>query len=101
VTRPVFHDSWQSSAAWRARAALAVKGIDHDVRMYEIIGKPHRSAEFMAMPPQGTVPVLEIDGHVIPQSPAIIEYLEETRLFGLRAAAQPPHHPDNGRSSGQ
>jgi class 3 adenylate cyclase len=44
VTRPVFHDSWQSSAAWRARAALAVKGIDHDVRMYEIIGKPHSLA---------------------------------------------------------
>lgn len=76
---PIFHDSWQSSAAWRVRSALAIKEIDHDVHMHEIIGKPHRTPGFMALNPQGTVPVLEIDGLVIPQSLAILEYLEETR----------------------
>lgn len=78
MTSVTFHDSWQSSAAWRVRAALAIKGIAHDVSMYAIIGKPHRTPGFMALNPQGTLPVLEIDGHVIPQSLAIIEYLEET-----------------------
>ena len=79
MTPITFHDSWQSSAAWRVRAALALKGIAHDVRMHEIIGKPHHTPAFMSLNPQGTVPVLEIDGLVIPQSLAIIEYLEETR----------------------
>ncbi len=66
MTQPVFHDSWQSSAAWRVRAGLALKGVAHEVRMHEIIGKPHRTPAFMALNPQGTVPVLEIDGLVIP-----------------------------------
>lgn len=76
---PILHDSWQSSAAWRVRAALHLKGIDHDILMHEIIGKPHRTPAFMAFNPQGTVPVLEIDGQIIPQSLAILEYVEETR----------------------
>ncbi|MCJ7874701.1 maleylacetoacetate isomerase [Phaeobacter sp. J2-8] len=79
ASTPIFHDSWQSSAAWRVRAGLRLKGIDHATRMHEIIGKPHRTPAFMALNPQGTVPVLEIDGLVIPQSLAILEYIEETR----------------------
>ena len=76
---PVFYDSWQSSAAWRVRIALALKGIAHETVMLEIIGKPHRTPEFLELNPQGTVPVLKADGHVIPQSLTIMEYLEETR----------------------
>jgi maleylacetoacetate isomerase len=79
MSKLVFHDSVQSSAAWRVRAALAIKQITPEVRRYDIIGKPHRTAEFMVLNPQGTVPVLEIDGLVIPQSLAIIEYLDETQ----------------------
>lgn len=79
TSRPILHDSWQSSAAWRVRAALTLKGIAFDTRMHEIIGKPHRTPAFMAMNPQGTVPVLENDGLTITQSLAIVEYLAETR----------------------
>ncbi|MGH1466117.1 MAG: maleylacetoacetate isomerase [Cognatishimia sp.] len=89
MSKPIFHDSLRSSAAWRVRAALAIKGIDAETRRYEIIGKPHRTPEFMALNPQGTVPVLQIDGQTIPQSLAIIEYLDETQP-GPRLLPQDP-----------
>ena len=79
MSTPVFYDSLQSSAAWRVRIALALKEIAHETVMLEIIGKPHRTPEFLALNPQGTVPVLKIDGHAVPQSLTIMEYLEDTR----------------------
>ena len=71
---------FRSSAAYRARIALNLKGLKADYRFVHLVkdgGQQHRP-EFRAVNPQGFVPALVDQGHVITQSLAIIEYLEET-----------------------
>ena len=70
----------RSSAAFRARIALNLKGIDYESVSIDMRppAAAQRSSEFLAINPQGLVPTL-IDGdHTIAQSLAIIEYLDET-----------------------
>lgn len=70
---------WRSSAAWRVRIALNLKGMDHALTPVHLLrdGGEHRSAIFRELNPQALIPIL-IDGdRVIRQSLAIIEYLEE------------------------
>lgn len=71
---------FRSSAAYRVRIALNLKGLKTDYRYVHLIkngGEQHRP-EYLALNPQGRVPTLVDDGHVLTQSLAIIEYLEET-----------------------
>jgi maleylpyruvate isomerase len=77
VSQPVLHGYWRSSAAYRVRIALALKGVaytqvPHDLRRNEQV-----AADYLAIAPQGLVPALEADGQVLTQSPAIIEWIEE------------------------
>jgi len=75
------HGYWRSSAAWRVRIALHLKGIEWEsapVHLLRAGGEQHGPA-FRALNPQGLVPALQIDGRVLTQSLAIIEYLDETR----------------------
>lgn len=69
---------FRSSAAYRARIALAYKGIAYDAVAVHLRRGEHRADRYRSLNPQGLVPALEDDGTVIPQSLAIIEYLEET-----------------------
>jgi maleylacetoacetate isomerase len=72
---------FRSSASFRVRIALALKGIDYDYAAVHLVqgGGQQFAAGFRAMNPAALVPVLDDDGTVLTQSLAIIEYLDETR----------------------
>jgi maleylacetoacetate isomerase len=74
------YDYFRSSAAYRVRIALAIKGIVPDERTFVHLRMgSQRAQDYLALNPQGLVPALALDdGHVLTQSLAIIEYLDET-----------------------
>ena len=74
----ILHGYWRSGAAWRTRIALELKGLAYDQQGVDLRTGAQRSDAFMALNPQGMVPALEVDGAVLTQSPAILEWLEET-----------------------
>ena len=72
---------FRSSAAYRVRIALNLKGLDYDSAPVHLLrdGGEQRRAQYTALNPQGLVPMLQDDTLVLTQSLAIIEYLEELR----------------------
>jgi len=68
---------FRSSAAYRVRIALELKGIPCEPVAVDLRPGAHRQADYLALNPQGLVPALEDGGAVFGQSLAIIEYLEE------------------------
>ena len=79
MSEVVLHDYWRSSASYRVRIALAHLGIPYRKVPVDLLKGEQRSDDYRAINPQGLVPTLEIDGRVLTQSLAIIEYLAETR----------------------
>jgi maleylpyruvate isomerase len=81
---------FRSSAAFRVRIALNLKGLSYDTVPIHLRRNDQAKPEYRGVNPQGLVPALEIDGHTLIQSLAIIEYLDETRpeppLFPATAA---------------
>lgn len=70
---------FRSSAAFRVRIALALKGVDYDYIPVNLLQANQKSPDYLAHNPQGLVPALALDdGTVLAQSTAIIEWLEET-----------------------
>jgi maleylacetoacetate isomerase len=76
MARPILYDYWRSSAAYRVRIALNLKGVDYESRQIDLREDAQKSADYRALNPQGLVPMLEIDGHRLTQSLAIINYLD-------------------------
>src|SRR3954452_8358899 len=70
---------WRSSATHRVRIALNWKGLGFEAVPTNLVQGEHRRLTFLEKNPQGLVPALEVDGAVLGQSLAILEYLEETR----------------------
>ena len=76
MARPILYDYWRSSAAYRVRIALNLKGVDYESRQIDLREDAQKSPDYRALNPQGLVPMLEIDGHRLTQSLAIINYLD-------------------------
>lgn len=76
MSRPILYDYYRSSAAYRVRIGLNLKGVDYETRPVNLLDSEQKSDEYRALNPQGFVPMLEIDGHRLVQSLAILNYLD-------------------------
>ena len=76
MTRPILYDYWRSSAAYRVRIALNLKGIEYESRQIDLRDGEQQGSDYLALNPQGLVPMLDIDGNRLTQSLAIINYLD-------------------------
>lgn len=79
---------FRSSAAFRVRIALNLKGLEYQPAFVHLAKDEHRQPEYAAVNPQALVPTLEEGGRLLTQSLAILEYLEETH-------PQPPLLPQD------
>ena len=75
----VLHNYFRSSTSYRVRIALEMKGLSYAYVAHHLRHGEHRNPAYLAINPQGLVPALVwSDGHVLTQSMAIIEFLDET-----------------------
>jgi maleylacetoacetate isomerase len=76
MSKPVLYDYYRSSASYRVRIALNLKGIAYESVPIDLAGGAQKATDYRARNPQGFVPMLEIDGERITQSLAIIDALD-------------------------
>lgn len=76
MIRAVLHDYFRSSASYRVRIALNLKGVDYEQRSINLAKGEQQDAAFRDLNPQGFVPMLEMDGQRLTQSLAICDYLD-------------------------
>ncbi len=74
----ILHDYWRSSAAFRVRIALRLKGLSPERHFVHLLKAEQRAPGYLAMNPLGLVPVLQVGAQALAQSLAIVEYLDET-----------------------
>src|SRR5579871_6023563 len=72
------HGYFRSSASYRVRIALNLKGLSAEHLSHHLRKGEQRAPDYLAINPQGLVPTLQGDGTVLTQSLAIIEWLDET-----------------------
>lgn len=92
MTDIILYDYWRSSASYRVRIALNMKGLAYQSVERSLLNGDQKSPEYVARNPQGFVPMLTINGRDITQSLAIIDYLDhivaEPRLIPTDADAR-------------
>ena len=72
------YNYFRSSASYRVRIALELKELDYQYEPVHLVRREHLSPAYAALSAQQLVPILEVDGQVLTQSMAIIEFLDET-----------------------
>jgi maleylacetoacetate isomerase len=77
MTRPILYDYFRSSAAYRVRIALNLKGVDYESRQVDLRADAQKADEYRALNAQGLVPMLEIEGLRLTQSLSIMVYLNQ------------------------
>ena len=76
MTDIILFDYWRSSASYRVRIALNLKGVAYETVDTSLLDGAQKAPDYVARNPQGFVPMLSIDGHDLTQSLAIIDYLD-------------------------
>lgn len=76
MSEVVLHDYWRSSAAYRVRIGLNLKGIAYRSVAVDLVAGEQRGEDYLVLNPMGLVPTLEIDGLRLTQSLAILDYLD-------------------------
>ncbi len=76
MSEVLLYDYWRSSAAYRVRIVLNLKGVRYRSVPIDLSQGVQAGADYMALNPQGLVPALAIDGLLLTQSLAIIDYLD-------------------------
>ena len=77
MSKIVLYDYAKSSAAYRVRIGLNLKGVDYESRQVNLLDSEQKGQAYRALNPQGLVPMLEVDGQRITQSLAILVYLDQ------------------------
>ena len=78
TSKLVLHDYYRSSASYRVRIALNLKGLDYERVEVSLIAGEQKSDAYLAQNAQGFVPMLVADGETIIQSLAIIDWLDRS-----------------------
>ncbi len=76
MTPLVLHGYWRSSAVYRVRIALNLKGIPYAQVSHDLLAGEQRAPDYLAIAPHGLVPALQSGDTVLIESPAILEWIE-------------------------
>jgi maleylacetoacetate isomerase len=79
MSETILYGYWRSSATYRTRIALNLKGVAYRTVGVNLLKDENNQTEHLSRHPAGRVPVLEIDGVRLGQSMAMIDYLDQTR----------------------
>ncbi|CAN1536297.1 Gst Glutathione S-transferase [Caulobacteraceae bacterium] len=74
----VLHSFWRASAPYRVRIGLNLKGLTYDYASVDLATGAQAGESFGTVNAQRLVPALDVDGRILTQSVAILEWLEET-----------------------
>lgn len=72
------YNYFRSATSYRLRIALNLKGLEYEYVAINLLKDEQQQKSFKKLNPQGLVPALELGNDVLIQSPAIIEWLEDT-----------------------